>query len=486
MNKKENVFPKDFLWGGATAANQCEGAYDVGGKGVSTADCITAGDLKTPRQIVYPLDPKQNYPSHEAIDFYHHYKEDIKLFSEMGFKVYRMSIAWTRIYPNGDELVPNKEGIAFYKNVFKELKKYHIEPLVTLSHYEAPIGLMNKFNGWASRKMIDCYVKYATTCFSEFKDYVTHWLTFNEINISMMGFGDFMSLDMKPQGRMAMMPSSKDPKLVTTRFNALHYQFVASAKAVAIAHTINPNNKVGCMIAGNMSYPYTCSPSDVFKNNFQMEVGNFYCGDVMVRGDYSPIGKRFLAEQNVKLDYTKEDSAILKRGIVDFYSFSYYMSGCVSTDPEVLKSVGNMMFGVKNPYIKASEYGWGIDPTGLRTYLDMVYARYHIPLMVVENGLGTNDELTKDHQVHDTYRVEYLKAHVKAMEEAIKDGVDLMGYTWWGPIDLVSASTGEMKKRYGFIYVDKNNDGSGALARYKKDSFEEYKKIIKANGSIID
>jgi len=404
----------------------------------------------------------------------------------MGFKVFRVSINWTRIYPNGDEDKPNKKGLDFYRSLFKELKKYNIEPLVTLSHYEEPIGLLKKYNGWASKTMITDFVKYAKTCFTEFHNLVKYWLTFNEINISLMGAGDFMSLDMMPKSDVPMMSLGGSTREdINRRFNALNNQFIASAKAVQIAHSIDQSLKVGCMIAGGMVYPLTPNPIDCFDANYKMELANFFCGDVMVRGEYSPTGKRLLRESGVVLELNDDEKEILKKGTVDFYSFSYYMSNCTTKDPDQLKTAGNVLYGVKNPYLKSSEYGWQIDPLGLRLYLNEVYNRYHIPLMVVENGLGTADVFDDVNKtVHDSYRVDYLKAHVNAMKEAIKDGVDLMGYTWWAPIDLVSASTGEMKKRYGFIYVDKNNDGSGTLKRYKKDSFFEYKKIIENNGDI--
>jgi 6-phospho-beta-glucosidase len=478
-----NGFPQGFLWGGAVAANQCEGAYNVDGKGLSVSDTVTAGSLTARREYCYPIDSKKNYPSHEAIDFYHHYKEDIALFAEMGFKVFRLSINWARIYPHGYDKVPNQKGLDFYRSVFEELHKYGIEPLVTLSHYEMPYGLVEKNNGWASRSTIDDFVRYATTCFEEYKGLVHYWLTFNEINIGLSGFGDFISLGIKPEGDTILKAPSPDPVSWKRRFDAVHHQFVASAKAVAIAHAIDPTNKVGCMIAGSVVYPLTSNPKDVLLANSQMEQGNFYCGDVMVRGDYSPFAKRFLASKGIRLDYTDEDHVTLAKGKVDFYSFSYYMSNCASVDPKAAQISGNMIRGIKNPYLKASEYGWQIDPDGLRYYLDVVYARYQIPLMVVENGLGTADVFDAGKEtVHDEYRSKYLKEHVASLADAIKDGVDVMGYTWWAPIDLVSASTGEMKKRYGFIYVDKNNDGSGTLKRYKKDSFITYKTIIANNG----
>ncbi|MEG2328491.1 glycoside hydrolase family 1 protein [Anaerorhabdus sp.] len=481
-------FPKEFLWGGATAANQCEGGWNVDGKGASTSDHLTGGTHTSPRRFTKVIEPNTYYPSHEAVDMYGHYKEDIKLFAEMGFKIYRMSINWTRIYPIGDEAEPNQKGVQYYREIFEELKKYNIEPLVTISHYEMPYGLTEKYNGWADRKVIDFYLNYCKTIFTEYKDLVKYWLTFNEINISLHSFGGYMGLGIMPKedGPMMLFGKKETREEANIRFQALHHQFVASAKAVKLGHEINPNFMIGCMIAGSAAYPYSCNPNDVIEAQHRMQQANFLCGDVQVRGAYPHFAKRLFEEYGVELKMEPTDEQTLLEGKVDFYSFSYYMSGCASTDPELTKSAGNMMMGVSNPYLKASDWGWQIDPQGLRYYLNEIYGRYQVPLMVVENGLGANDVITEDGKIHDDYRIDYLREHIKQMDEAIKDGVDLIGYTMWGCIDLVSASTGEMKKRYGFIYVDKDNDGNGTMNRMKKDSFDWYKKVIDTNGNNLD
>lgn len=479
-------FPKGFLWGGATAANQFEGGWLEDGKGASVPDHIRGGTVSTPRLWDKEIDETIYYPSHEATDFYHHYKEDIALYGEMGFKCYRMSINWARIYPTGMEKTPNQKGLDFYHNVFAECKKYNIEPLVTISHYELPWGLSEKYNGWAGREVIDCYVRYAKTLFTEFKDEVTLWLTFNEINIGANSFGRIMSLGMQGDDHKPMFKMNETDEEKSERFTALHHQFVASALAVQAGHEINPENKIGCMIAGSMTYPFTCNPLDVKDAQNKMNMSNWFCGDVQVRGHYPYYAKRFFKDNNVVVKMEEQDEEILKKGTVDFYSFSYYMSSCASVDPEALKAAGNMFTGIKNPYLQASDWGWQIDPEGLRIYLNEVYGRYEVPLMIVENGLGANDERSEDGKFHDDYRINYLRDHIKAMEQAVEDGVDLMGYTMWGCTDLVSASTGEMKKRYGFVYVDRDNDGNGDMHRERKDSFYWYKKVCESNGEDLD
>ncbi|OPJ66100.1 glycoside hydrolase family 1 protein [Clostridium chromiireducens] len=482
MLNKFTGLPNDFLWGGATAANQFEGGYREGGKGLSTADVMTGGTHTTPRRITPELEEGTYYPSHEAIDFYHHYKEDIKLFGEMGFKTFRLSINWSRIFPNGDDLTPNEEGLKFYDDVFAELKKYNIEPLVTISHYETPFGLTKKYNGWAGREVIECYVRYCETIFKRYKDVVKYWLTFNEINCLTMPFGAVMGggILLNDGGELAFDKETDDSKQI--RFQALHHQFIASAKSVKLGHEINKDFKIGCMIAYMTTYPYTCNPEDVFLAQERDNLNNFLCSDVQVRGAYPGFAKRFFRENNIEIKMEGNDEQILKEGCVDFYTFSYYMSNCSSTDSNLEKTSGNILGGVKNPYLKASDWGWQIDPKGLRWTLNNIYNRYRIPLMVVENGLGAVDEALADGSINDDYRIDYLREHIEEMKEAVNDGVDLIGYTPWGCIDLVSASTGEMKKRYGFIYVNKDNDGNGDLSRSRKKSFYWYKKVIETNG----
>lgn len=480
-------FPKDFLWGGATAANQVEGGYDADGRGLSVMDISTAGSLHARRQVTYAFPdgttgkaasvpegahgailPGEYYPNHVGSDFYHHYKEDIALFAEMGFKLFRMSISWSRIFPKGDEEEPNQAGLNFYHNVFAELHKYGIEPLVTISHYETPLYLEEHYNGWNNRKMIDFYVHYAETLFKEFKGEVTYWLTFNEINTTIMFLDLFATA------------SDAD---YNKAYQQLHYQYVASAKAVQEAHAIDPNNQVGCMICGITTYPLTPDPKDILKNRYTWETNIFYSGDVQCKGEYPSFAKRLWREHNVDLDITDDDLATLKAGTVDMYTFSYYMSSAVTTHDTGDQVGGNFSIGAKNPYLEYSQWEWADDPMGLQYYLELIYDRYHLPVMVVENGLGAIDKLEADGSVHDPYRIDYMQKHIAAMEQAIENGVDLHGYTSWGCIDLVSAGTGQMSKRYGFIYVDRDDEGNGSLKRYRKDSFNWYKQVIASNGA---
>lgn len=473
-----NTFREDFLWGGATAANQYEGAWDLDGKGPSVSDMCTNGSHTSPKRITPVFEEETLYPSREATDFYHHYKEDIALFAEMGFKVFRLSIAWTRIFPTGMEEQPNEKGLEFYDKVFDECRKYNIEPLVTISHYEMPYALIEKYNGWEDRKCIDFYLRYCENIFERYQDKVKYWLTFNEINAGTMPMGALLSLGTVKgySGKITEIPD--EPQV---RFQALHHQFVASAKAVKLAHTKYPQFKMGNMCLFAASYPYSCNPDDVVKNQEMMRRTNWFCSDVQVRGEYPAYMDRFFEENNITIKMEAGDKEILKEGTVDFYTFSYYMTNCISVS-ENADSSGNLMGGVKNPYLKASDWGWQIDPKGLRYTLNEIYDRYRIPLMVVENGLGAYDKVDENGKINDDYRIDYMSEHIRQMEEAVKDGVDLMGYTPWGCIDLVSASTGEMAKRYGFIFVDKYDDGTGTLARSRKASFYWYQKVIKSNG----
>ena len=477
------AFPKGFLWGGACAANQFEGAWDVDGKGDSVADHCTNGSNTNPKRITVDFEPGALYPSHEAIDFYHHYEEDIALFAEMGFKVFRTSINWTRIYPTGEEAEPNEAGLAFYDRVFDCCKKYGIEPLVTISHYELPYALVEKYNGWADRRLVDCYVRYCKTIFERYKDKVKYWLTFNEINMGALPTGNLMALGLV-QGYEG--PRTGIPDNEGLRFQALHHQFVASAKAVAFAHEHYPQFQMGDMNIFAAFYPLTCDPDDVLACQQRNQMVNWFCSDIQVRGEYPHYARRYFAERGIEIKTEPGDEEILRKGTVDFYTFSYYMSNCITTHETGAQVSGNGLGGEKNPYLKASDWGWQIDPKGLRWSLNEIYDRYRIPLMVVENGLGAYDKLEADGTIHDPYRIDYLRQHIQQMGEAVKDGVDLRGYTTWGPIDLVSAGTGEMAKRYGFIYVDKYDDGTGDLTRRRKDSFYWYKKVIATNGEDLD
>ena len=473
-------FPEGFFWGGATAANQFEGAWNVDGRGSSVDDHFMGGSFEKPREITVDIEADKLYPNHDGIDFYHHYAEDIALFAEMGFNIFRMSISWSRIFPNGDDEQPNEAGLAFYDRVFDECKKHGIEPLVTLSHYEMPYHLVEKYNGWESRELIDLFVKYAATVFERYQDKVTYWLTFNEINTGTSSLGAMMSTGLI-KGYEG--PASGIEVTPQQCYQALHHQFVASGRVVRLAHEKYPQFKMGNMDCFILSYPATCDPADILANQEEMRRMNWFCSDVQVRGAYPSYARRYFREHGVELKIEDGDLQDIADGTVDFYTFSYYMSSIVGTHDDVEQTQGNMTFGGKNPYLESTDWGWQIDPTGLRFALNEIYDRYQIPLMVVENGMGAKDEVTADGKIHDDYRIEYLKKHVRAMGEAIDDGVDLIGYTWWGPIDLVSAGTGEMRKRYGFIYVDKHDDGTGTYERLRKDSFFAYQKIIKSNGA---
>lgn len=477
------AFKKDFLWGGAVAANQCEGAWNVDGKGVSCSDICTTGSAKKSKRITPEIEEGTLYPSHEAIDFYHRYKEDIAMFAEMGFKVFRFSINWTRIYPTGEEATPNEKGLEFYDNVIDECRKYNIEPLITISHYEVPFALTKKYNGWASREMIDIFLKYCRTIFERYRGKVKYWLTFNEINSATNVFGGFISQGILNEGTVDFINQVDIPQL---RFQGLHHQFVASAKAVKMAHEIDSEYKVGCMQLFATTYPLTCNPSDIIACQQQSHLMNWFCGDVQVRGKYPKYINRYFKENNIVIDIKDDDIEALKEGCVDFYTFSYYMSMCASSNKEDTKGTGNLVLGIKNPYLKASDWGWQIDPEGLRYTLNEIYDRYQLPIMIVENGLGAYDKKEEDGSINDDYRIDYLRSHIEQMKEAVEDGVELIGYTPWGCIDLVSASTGEMSKRYGFIYVEKYDDGTGELSRRKKKSFDWYKKVISTNGDDLE
>lgn len=471
----KNIVPETFLWGGAIAANQCEGSYIEGGKGLSVVDILPSGkarwqalsDLKKAMETDYGY-----YPSHESIDFYHRYKEDIKLFREMGFKCLRTSISWPRIFPMGDENTPNEEGLKFYDDLFDELIANNIEPVVTINHFDTPLELSKKYGGWKNRKLIDFYVNYCETIFKRYKGKVKYWMTFNEIN---------MILHIPAFGGGLIFEEGENKNQL--KYQGAHHQLVASAIATKIGHEIDPENKIGCMLAAGTVYPNTCNPEDILAAQAKNR-DNYFFIDIQAKGEYPAYSNRMFEEMNISIDITEEDKKVLKEHTIDYIAFSYYSSRLTSADPEVMKELGqgNAFATLKNPYLKVSEWGWAIDPIGLRVTMNDLYDRYNKPLFIVENGLGAVDTVNEDGSIEDDYRIEYLRRHIEQMKEGIKDGVELIGYTPWGCIDLVSASTGEMNKRYGFIYVDKDNNGNGNLARSKKKSFYWYKKVIDSNG----
>lgn len=460
------TFPDDFLWGGAVAANQVEGAYLEDGKGLSTSDV-------QPQGVFGPVVERVAGDSgikDVAIDFYHRYPEDIKLFAEMGFSCLRVSIAWTRIFPNGDEQAPNEAGLAFYDRLFDELAAHDITPLVTLSHYEMPWGLVKQYGGWGSRQTITFFERYARTVFARYREKVKLWLTFNEINMSLHA----------PMTGVGLPETSSKGEV----YQAIHHQLVASALAVKACHEIIPDAKIGNMLLGGLMYPLTCRPEDVLEALQENRAWQFF-GDVQCRGAYPGYMLRFFRDSGIQIDITDADREALK-STVDFISFSYYMTGCVTTDEELNKQArGNILSMVPNPHLASSEWGWQIDPVGLRTLLNVLWDRYQKPLFIVENGLGAKDKPDADGVVQDDYRISYLNDHLVQVREAIDDGVEVMGYTSWGPIDLVSASKAELSKRYGFIYVDRDDRGKGTLARSRKKSFYWYKEVIATKGASL-
>lgn len=465
-------FPEKFLWGGATAANQCEGAYLEDGKGLSIQDVLPKG-FKVITEEPTPDNLKLN-----GIDYYHRYKEDIALFAGMGFKVYRFSIAWSRIFPTGEEAQPNEAGLRFYDAVIDECLQYGIEPLITISHYETPLALAKKYNGWSNRVMIDLYLKYCRVLFERYRGKVKYWITFNEIN----------SILHQPFVSGAIL-TPKEKLTKQELYQAIHHELVASARAVELAHSIDPAYKVGCMILAITIYPLTPNPDDIIE---VMELDNemYLFADVQALGEYPYYAKRVFEKEGVSPEITEEDREALTH-TVDFVSFSYYSSNCAAADHSLGEPTGsNMVPSLKrNPYSRVSEWGWQIDPKGLRYTLNRLYSRYHKPLFIAENGLGANDTLIPDgkgsYTVEDDYRIRYMNDHLVQVSEALHDGVDVMGYTSWGCIDLISCSTAEIKKRYGMIYVDLNNDGTGTLQRYKKKSYDWYRRVIETNGEVL-
>lgn len=471
---------KDFLWGGAVAAHQLEGAYNVSGKGLSIMDVATAGDAKHARRFTKGIVDGEVYPNHDGIDFYHRYREDISLFAELGFKCFRTSIAWTRIYPNGEEDAPNEEGLKYYDDVFDECLKVGIEPVITLSHFEMPYALVEKYGGWRDRRLIPLFVKFAVTCFKRYQKKVKYWMTFNEIN-NQANYNSEYSIYSN-----SGVQYRKGECREKTMYQVSHYELVASALAIEQGRKLMPDAHFGCMIAMCPIYPEACRPEDILMAHKAMEK-RYYYTDVHVFGTYPANITSLWRRKGYDMDVTAEDLAALKRGCVDYIGFSYYMSFVIR------KKDGNTHYDydetndlVKNPFLPISDWGWQVDPVGLRYALNWFTDHYRLPLFIVENGLGAYDRVEEDGTIHDSYRIEYLRDHIEQMKLAVdEDGVDLIGYTPWGCIDLVSASTGEMSKRYGFIYVDRQDDGTGTLKRLKKDSFEWYRRVIESNGEAL-
>ncbi|MDI3236364.1 6-phospho-beta-glucosidase BglA [Exiguobacterium antarcticum] len=473
------TLPNDFLWGGALAAHQFEGGWNAGGKGPSVVDVMTAGEHGVARRITDTIEDGTFYPNHEAIDFYHRYKEDIALFAEMGLKCLRTSIGWSRIFPNGDEMEPNEAGLKFYDDVFDELLKHGIEPIITLSHFEMPLHLAREYGGFRNRKVAEFFERFAEVCFTRYKDKVTYWMTFNEINNKM----DVENpLFLWTNSGVKVEPGENAMEVM---YQTGHHELIASALAVAKGKAINPDFQIGAMISHVPIYPYSSHPEDVMLAEKSMRQRYFF-PDVQARGYYPNYALKEFEREGYQIPILDGDDEILKNGTVDYIGFSYYMSTTVKHDATV-NNTGNIVNGglangVENPYIQSSDWGWAIDPVGLRYVLNRLYDRYQLPLFIVENGFGAVDTI-EDGKIHDAARIDYLKTHIEALTEAVtEDGVELMGYTPWGIIDIVSFTTGEMKKRYGMIYVDRDNEGNGSMERMKKDSFDWYKQVIATNG----
>lgn len=473
-------FPQGFMWGGATAANQVEGAYDQDGKGLSIVDAIPGGKdrlkIVSSPEFDFTLDPANHtYPNHKGIDHYHRFQEDIALFAEMGFKCYRFSIAWTRIYPNGVEQEPEEAGLKHYDQVIDACIAHGIEPVITISHYEMPLHLATAFGGWKNRELIGHFERFARTVLTRYGHKVKYWMTFNEINSA-------AHFPIMSQGLTVQTGALE----AQAKFQAWHNQFVASSLAVKIAHETNTQIQIGCMILFATNYAYDCNPVNQLETLKETQAFNFYCADVQAGGKYPYYAKSLWQSQGVELDIQPGDLELIKEHTVDYIGFSYYMSSTINkTNPDAVTAQGNLLGGARNPFLEASDWGWEIDPVGLRIALNQLYDRYEKPLFIVENGLGAVDKPDENHYIADDYRINYLRQHIEAMAEAIEDGVELMGYTPWGCIDLVSMSTGEMSKRYGLIYVDLDDKISGTGNRYRKKSFHWYQKVIGTNGEDI-
>lgn len=478
-----NSFPEDFLWGGATSAAQFEGGYQEGGRGLSHLDYVkflgkdSAEGSKThwltPEVYQYNKDHEDEFffPFRKGSDFYHHYKEDIALLAEMGFKCFRLSVSWSRLFPTGMEDTPLEAGVQFYHDVFQECLKYQIEPLVTMLHYEVPAYITENLNGWESRKTIDHFVRYTKFLIDEYKDEVKYWITFNEINMIMncsyLGGGLFTE------------KSELDEDSCV--FTSLHHMLIASARTVKYFHEHHKNGMIGLMIARLQNYAYTCSPKDVLAAQAQNRF-NYFPLDIAVKGRYPKFILNYFEERNIRIDLSEEDRKILSEGTIDFTAISYYHTGVISADEDKKEDIGLLIRKLSNPHIGKTAWGWGIDPDGLRITLNEMNDRYGLPVFIVENGMGAYEELDENHEIHDDYRIAYLKAHIEAIRDAILDGAEVLGYTPWGCIDLCSCSYASMSKRYGFIYVDADDLGRGSYARYRKDSFYWYQKVIRTNG----
>lgn len=478
MKVIQNEFPKDFLWGGAVAACQIEGAYDVDGRGLSTSDLraydpnLKRANIKkeggdTRSGIKAAIQDKTSYfPKRYGIDFYHTYKQDLALLKELGLKAFRTSISWSRIFPNGDEEQPNEKGLQFYDQLIDEIIKNGMEPIITMSHYDFPIHLVTEYGGFANRNVIDFFVNYAKVLLQRYKGKVTYWIVCNQVNlVPAVQFGSLGIYEDQSNHMEELM------------YQAVHHQFIAGAKVVKLAREIDPNAKMGTMVADGTFYPATCNPEDVIltlkKNRMQ-----YYFTDVQLRGEYPGYALRYFKENNIQLDMRPQDLALLKTHTMDFLAVSYYYSKIV----DARKNTMEPFDGEQNPYLKPTPWEWRADPLGLYNSLSQYWDRYQKPLMIAENGLGALDVVEKDGSIHDEYRINYLQQHITQVKECIKDGAHIFAYLSWAPIDIVSSSSAEMSKRYGYIYVDLDDYGKGSGQRMKKDSFFWYQHVIQTNG----
>ena len=491
-NKNCVKFPEGFLWGGAVAANQCEGAWLEDGKLPNLTDVMVGiiHDGKTPGlawdeengKWKMALDENKVYLSHEGIDFYHRYKEDLALMKEMGFKAFRTSISWARIFPRGDEETPNEKGLEFYDKLIDEIIADGMEPVITLSHYETPLALITDYGGWTNRKLIGFFERYVRTVLERYKGKVKYWMTFNEINNAFkISFAAAGVVGRHPEKDSGPMDGITDKDI----YQACHNMFVANSLAVKACREIDPAAKMGvmCSFSSIATYPLNCHPDNAF-GTLEFKRVSWFFTDVMCRGHYPGYIYRIWREKDCAPEMEPGDKELLAAYTNDYIGFSYYRSAVYSKDVSMAADTGGVQ-GVDNPFLTKSSpapWSWPIDAKGFRYVCNELTDRYELPLFPVENGIGLDEHPDENGEIHDPDRCEYLADHVREMKEAIADGCDIMGYLWWGPIDVVSAGTGEMKKRYGFIYVDRHNDGTGTLERSKKDSFEYYKKLIASNG----
>lgn len=467
-HSKLKPFPKDFLWGASTSAYQVEGAWDEDGKGPSVIDMGKYPEGTSDFKV--------------ASDHYHRYKEDIALFAEMGLKAYRFSIAWTRIYPKGTGEI-NEKGIAFYNDLINELLSHNIEPIVTMCHFDLPYALQEK-GGWSNRETIDAYENYAKTLFKHFGDRVKYWLTINEQNMMILHGATIGTVD----------PNIKNPEKELYQQN--HHMLLAQAKAMKLCHEMCPNAKIGPAPNIISIYPASSKPEDVIAASNFSSIRNWLYLDAAVFGRYNSIAWSYLEEKGYTPTIQEGDMEILKSGKPDFIAFNYYSTSTVAESKNDLSdknSTGDQQIaigeqgvyrGVSNPYLEKTQFGWEIDPIGFRSTLREINERYNLPLLVTENGLGAYDKLEEGDVVNDDYRIDFLRKHIEQAKLAITDGVNLIGYCPWSAIDLISTHQG-ISKRYGFIYVNRDEFDLKDLRRIKKKSFYWYRDVIKSNGEKI-